>query len=217
MADTAAISMTWSNGFVGVSIQTMRVCGIRSLFQLETDRQCRQPARPAREPRLPSERSAVTIGLHDEMIARIQQAHDGVLGRQPTGECEPEVGTLKQGQMGLRDWPGWGCPDRAYSKPRSDRRASCSKVEDRYTGVLTAPVIGSARPPPCTALVSNPIRREIASVVHVPTTRAGGQSGEHVGASDDTHGMATIKNEQGRRSLQPPDGNLDLFSGPDSR
>ena len=49
-----------------------------------------------------------------------------------------------------------GLPDLAYSKPRGWPTASCWKVEERYTGVLIAPVTASGDSPPCTALVSNP-------------------------------------------------------------
>ena len=39
------------------------------------------------------------------MVTGVEQAHDGVLGRHPAGEGEPEVGPLQQGQMGLEAGP----------------------------------------------------------------------------------------------------------------
>ena len=217
MAETAAMSMTWSNGFVGVSIQIKRGLRHQDVFQLSQIGSVDNQPGPTVNCGCQAKRSAITICLHDEVIARIQQAHDGVLCRQPTGECEPEVRTLKEGQMGLETRPA------RVSRPRVLKTATPTygvllegrgQVHGSVDRSGHAGRHGRHRAPHGSRTRSP---RDRLGRSRCPQMRTGGQSGEHVGASDDTHGMATIKNNQGRRSLQPPDGDLDLFSGPDSR
>jgi hypothetical protein len=45
--------------------------------------------------------AAVGVGRHHQVVAGVEQSQDGVFGRHPTGEGEPELRSLEQCQMGL--------------------------------------------------------------------------------------------------------------------